>query len=99
MRKTRLSPDTLQVETFETEAAASAIRGTVHAHATDFTSYCQCINPTWYGTCQESCVDTCGGPTCELPCEYPDTMYMTCQAGCSWTDGDHVCLEPQTDVC
>lgn len=94
MAKIKLSLETLQVETFEPAAGAANPRGTVHAHATGFTSYCQCQQPTHYGTCQGSCVNTCGGPTCEPPCDYPETSYMTCQAGCSWTDGDEVCIEP-----
>ncbi len=99
MRKTKLSLDTLHVETFETDPAAAEVRGTVQAHGlTQFTSYCQC-DATHYGTCQGTCVNTCGGPTCDYPCRSAMTFYMTCQAGCSWTHGDAVCFEPQTRDC
>lgn len=99
MRKAKLSLDTLQVETFEPDAAAVSPRGTVHANAiTQFTSYCQC-DATHYGTCQGTCVDTCGGPTCDLPCHSAMTCYLTCRAGCAWTDGWAVCNEIQTRDC
>ena len=94
MPKTKLTLDTLSVDSFETETRAESPRGTVHAHATGFTSYCQCQQQTHYGTCQGSCVHTCGGPTCDPPCQSTNTFYVTCQAGCSWTDGDNTCIDP-----
>lgn len=99
MRKTTLDLTQLSVETFET-APAPEPRGTVHANGlTQFTSYCQCQYATDYGTCQGTCVNTCGGPTCDAPCRSTQTFYMTCQTGCGWTDGQAVCLEPQTRDC
>lgn len=100
MRKTKLSLDTLQVDTFETDPGAPEVRGTVQAHGlTQVTSYCQCQYATDYGTCQGTCVDTCGGPTCDDPCQSANTFYLTCNAGCSWTNGYEVCFEPQTREC
>lgn len=97
--RTKLKLAALAVETFETEAAPAAPRGTVHANAlTQFTSYCQC-DATHYGTCQGTCVNTCGGPTCDPPCRSTNTFYLTCQPGCSWTDGVATCIEPQTTEC
>lgn len=99
MRKTRLSPDTLRVETFDVDPRARAPQGTVHAHAiTQLTSFCQC-DATHYGTCQGTCVNTCGGPTCSPPCRSTMTFYVTCQATCSWTDGMQVCYGPLTTDC
>jgi len=95
MPKKKLTLDRLVVESFETVAGKATPRGTVHAHATGFTSYCQCQQVTYYGTCQDTCVNTCGGPTCETF----ETFYLTCQPGCSWTDGDNVCHIPETSEC
>ncbi len=81
MRKAKLSLDTLHVDTFETAAAGPGPRGTVHAHA------------TFYGTCQLTCMDTCGGPTCDYPCQTADTCYLTCRDACGWTNGYQVCKE------
>ncbi len=96
MPKKKLTLDALVVESFEIVAGEANPHGTVQAHeATGFTSYCQCQNATHYGTCQETCVNTCGGPGCETF----ETFYLTCQAGCSWTDGENVCFEPKTTEC
>lgn len=73
MRKTKLSLDTLQVETFETDpAAAETARGTVRAHEfTEVSSLCQ--------GCTRS-------PTCDVACSTND--YEVCyvpwtrQPGC-----------------
>jgi len=61
MRKTKLSLDTLRVETFETHPAAVEMRGTVHAHLTQAADTCggrTCDAPckstfTFYMTCQQ----------------------------------------------
>lgn len=79
MRKIRLDIDALQVDSFETRAP-EAERGTVRGHATQ------------YGSCQGSCVQTCGGRTCEPPCENEPTIYVTCVESCGWTDGINVCI-------
>jgi hypothetical protein len=93
MRKTRLSLDSLDVESFET-ARVPQVGGTVHAHGpTGFTSYCQCQQVTVYGTCQGTCVNTCGGPTCDEPCQSANTCYLTCIDRCGWTYGDVTCIE------
>lgn len=55
MRKIRLNPDTLRVETFET-AAAEREQGTVHAHAAASGQSC-----TYNCTLDEL---TCGGAAC-----------------------------------
>lgn len=94
MSKIKLRLDTLQVDTFQTAGSPDAARGTVQAHAiTGFTSYCQCAYATNYGTCQASCADTCGGPTCDYPCQTADTCYLTCRDACAWTDGYQVCKQ------
>jgi hypothetical protein len=77
--KLRLEMDELEVESFEMHGVSPS-RGTVKGHATQ------------YGTCQRSCVQTCGGPTCEPPCEYDPTYYVTCVESCGWTDGVNVCI-------
>jgi hypothetical protein len=79
MRKMRLELDDLDVESFDTRPSEAG-RGTVKGHATQ------------YGSCQGSCVQTCGGPTCESPCEVEPTMYLTCMESCGWTGGGYVCI-------
>lgn len=94
MRKTKLSLEALQVDTFEPDPAAAEVRGTVHAHGpSQYTAYCQCANATNYGSCQATCMDTCGGPTCDYPCQTADTCYLTCRDACGWTYGDVVCKQ------
>jgi hypothetical protein len=79
MRKTKLSLDTLQVESFDTDAAGEQ-RGTVHAR--EFTVGFECRTAQTGNAqcpgCQNSGVASC------VWCS-PDTG--TCQ-DCSWTDGD-----------
>lgn len=70
MRKTRLSPDTLRVETFEVDVAAAPQRGTVRAHAfTEVTSFCQ--GCTRDATCDVACstdaVQVCYEPWTRQP--------------------------------
>lgn len=79
MRKIRLDIDELEVESFE-PGSGDAARGTVRGHGTQ------------YGSCQGSCVYTCGGRTCEAPCVVDPTLYVTCAESCGWTDGINVCL-------
>jgi len=90
MRKTRLALEDLAVDSFDTGSGRAA-GGTVHGH--QLTPRCG-WDPTHYGTCQGTCVDSCGGPTCEYPCQTANTCHLTCQAGCSWTNGYQVCKEP-----
>ena len=92
MRKLHLDTDALRVESFETEAGGQGRGGTVHGQS--FVPPTEAFACTNYGTCQGTCVQTCGGPTCEPPCRYFPTMYLTCREGCSWTNGDAVCMEP-----
>ncbi|HEX8906907.1 MAG TPA: hypothetical protein VF771_18800 [Longimicrobiaceae bacterium] len=82
MQKLRLDVDTLQVESFDPEAAAAA-RGTAFAHDSGYTPDDPCYASYDYvvdtclltcgSTCgnQNTCWDTCGascGGTCGLPC-------------------------------
>lgn len=73
MRKTKLSLDTLQVETFEPDAAAVSPRGTVHAHEfTQVTSFCQgCTRaPTCDAACSTDAHQVCYEPQTRDPnCE------------------------------
>jgi hypothetical protein len=83
MRKIKLNIDALKVDSFETRPAEDG-RGTVRGNGRGAV--------TQYGSCQGSCVHTCGGPTCEAPCQVDPTMYVTCVESCGWTDGEFVCL-------
>jgi hypothetical protein len=74
MRKIKLDPETLDVETFQVDEALEAARGTVHARGeTDETSCphtgwpCYETHYNWYTcgvSCQFQCILTGCMPTC-----------------------------------
>ena len=101
MRKLTLDIDAIQVESFSTHSAAAA-RGTVNAQqgretwtctaagqdTCDYTcddATCGCPAPSNYVSCV-SCVQTCGGNTCNgaLTCG-------TCMATCNYATGPERC--------
>lgn len=87
MRKTRLTLDDLDVQSFATTAGTGAQRGTVRGHdvPTDQVE-CPTVNQAW-DTCWDTCADTCncgggGGPSDF--CSY-DCFSDWCSWDCSWT--------------
>jgi hypothetical protein len=72
MRKFRLEPESLKVESF-TPAMETEQRGTVHAHS----DLLDCPGPSEYGSCpggEVTCQDTCGqAATCGY---YPCGTYL-----------------------
>lgn len=90
MRKLRLNPDSLEVQSFQTIAPEGAAKGTVHGgQAGPDTPYCgsldckvtepySCDDATCHGdTCYDSCNLTCH--TCRTAC------FGTCEASCGGT--------------
>jgi hypothetical protein len=95
MHKLKLDLDHLTVESFETNAANGAQRGTVRALAPSpplITAGSTCpvsCEPTCDysigGTCDASCGDTCGG-TCGETCNCSgNSCYATCFGTCNVT--------------
>jgi len=73
MKKIRLDPDTLRVETFAAVAAAERGAGTVHAHGPSLNTGCQTCDPLCEMTSVESCPDTYCCPSGLMTCEAPET--------------------------
>jgi hypothetical protein len=87
VRSRKLELDSLQVESFATEAGSGSGGGTVHGAEEGFedATY-QLINCTVYTLCnQPTCAPTCGltcPHTCQEACYYDDTRWVTaCQGG------------------
>lgn len=83
MRKLRLDPDSLTVQSFQTIAPQSAPRGTVHAgQAGPDTPYCS-IDVACKVTEQQSCHGTCAGDTCYDSCNLTcHTCIPSCFGSC-----------------
>ncbi len=109
MRKIRLDPDNLEVESFRTVADMPAAGGTVHARETVFT-YCTCDYDACTGayyTCDAHCGHAQSADvqnTCDLQCTGGggtggNSMHTACldcysQAqGCTAFDGCHTVVE------
>ena len=87
MRKIRLDVEALQVESFDTSAAAGG-EGTVHGREFTLPQECPSVESGAPGCrgCQNS-----GNSSC-VWCIDPNSG--TCEEGCSWTFGDgFICLQ------
>lgn len=100
MRKLKL--ESLQVESFETTAAARAVSGTVEGHADD-------VDPASRDSCPSYCV-RCYAPTYDPntchqsydPATCPHTEFMDCTYGCTRlynTCGGNYCWIERTADC
>ncbi|HEU0054230.1 MAG TPA: hypothetical protein VFQ39_13680 [Longimicrobium sp.] len=85
MRKLKLDPDSLAVESFDTRADSSA-RGTLRAHDSG-TAYTVCWGLSCPG-CGDSALAFC---TVDCPSREEDTCYNTCQTCGNSCDGWHTC--------
>ncbi|HEX5871680.1 MAG TPA: pinensin family lanthipeptide [Longimicrobium sp.] len=77
MRKLKLDLDHLAVESFETNAADGAQRGTVRG-----------FNPTCENSCLDTCYYTCGG-SCAGTCTEPTCI--TCHTYCEQESAVNAC--------
>lgn len=76
MKKLRLDPDLLCVQSFATaDPSPEDARGTAHAHEDTV----ECLEPTWSSCAgMDTCPKTyCGGPTCGLTC-WPGCTVQHC---------------------
>ncbi|HEX6373513.1 MAG TPA: hypothetical protein VF006_31600 [Longimicrobium sp.] len=89
MRKLRLDPDSLEVQSFPTLAPEGAARGTVHGgQAGPDTPYCNSFDAACKVTEQPSCDGTCQGETCYDSCDLTchtciPSCYGSCIASCN----------------
>jgi hypothetical protein len=71
MKKLALQVETLSVESFPTEQAASALRGTVQGAEATPNTYC--------GTCGVSCYTSCAAAAADYPvCTCPVRATVAC---------------------
>jgi hypothetical protein len=85
MKKTRLTLDSLEVQSFATTSDSSTPRGTVHGHdaPTDQVE-CPTADVNW-ATCAASC--GCGGGNtddCTVICESDACSAQDCSFTCDW---------------
>jgi hypothetical protein len=66
MRKLKLDPDTLRVESFAAREGADDAKGTVRAHS-DPSAYCMETDWHW-NTCGNTCENHCFGTLVEQGC-------------------------------
>ena len=77
MKKIRLHLDALEVESFDVAGEPEEPRGTVHGNTGDLRCTTDC--PTAPVTCTEdTCQDTCDGPSCDIYHLCADTRYPAC---------------------
>lgn len=99
MKKLKLDPDSLRVDSFDPAPGARGEGTVIAGQVLTFTCQLSCANTcgqSCFVTCQFTCRRTCYGGTCELTCQL--TCPITCDASC-FTCDPVGCGDPTGPIC